>query len=589
MDLFSNQLMNHHRIGQLLQARYQIVQSLGEGVFGQTYIAVNRDDPKNPQCVIKNLKSNRFPPGYLDTLTDCLGNKTADLHLLGSHSQISQLITCFEENEQFYLVEEFVEGHSLSAELPLNQYWQCNWTEREVIEFLEEVLGILEFIHSQGIIHGHITPENLIRRTVDGKLVLTDFACIQSTHLGLNGELPLYDIPIKLLGYLPPEQFIGQTQPNIDIYALGMIAIQALTGLEPVQLQLYPKTNQIIWRNPDISVNDHLAAVLNCMIHYDCQERFYSAGEVLHVIKEIFGESKIQFFTETIHPLSQTKIIERDNTHQQFNTRQLPPLITGMKVGLAANSLLMGLGVYSIMNNCPAYSETETLHKATQEYQTGDLHKALALAQSIPAYSNVYPEAQATIEVWQEQWQLAAKQYQIAEQALNEGRWCDVLDIAPTVPNILYWQSKINQLVQQAQTNIETQTHHLLTKAYAKATAREFSSAIEYLRQIPPKSSAGALVKEKLTEYHQKRQTRAAYFLQKANIKASMGDFNEAVNLLRKIPKNTSVYTQAQITLNKYIQKLQIQKQSKNLALDPPTSNHKYFHPENDLLEVNIR
>lgn len=581
--------MNHHMIGQLLQARYQIVQSLDAGVFGQTYIAVDLVDPENSKCVIKNLKNSSFSPSYLDNLRLCFLNETAALNLLGSHPQIPQLITCFEENEQLYLVQEFVEGHSLSVELPTHQYWGCNWTESEVVQFLEDVLGILEFVHSQGVIHCDIKPENLIRRTIDGKLVLIDFGSIQSVDLGLDGELPIDGIPVTSLGYIPPEQFIGQTQPNSDIYALGIIAIQAITGREALEFQVDPQTNEIIWRTQDISVNDYLAAVISQMIRYDCQERFQSAGEVLHILKQMFRETKIQPIAEICDEVYQRTTVESDETQPQLTSGQLPSLLTGMKVGLAANSLLMGLGVYSLMNNSPAYSETETLYKATEEYQTGDLQKALALAKSIPAHSNVYPEAQATIEEWQHQWQFAAAQYQIAEQALNERRWSDVLDVAPKVPDILYWQSKVDKLVKQAHVSIETQTHNLLSQAYEKAIAREFATAIEYLRQIPQESSAGALVQHKLAEYSEKRQIRAAYFLHNANLKASMGDFNGAVKLLRKIPQNTPVYAQAQAKLNEYTQKQQIQSQSKNVALNSTTMRNRNFHSENHLQEVNIR
>ncbi|TVP55261.1 MAG: serine/threonine protein kinase [Nodularia sp. (in: Bacteria)] len=573
--------MNHHMIGQVLQARYQIIQSLGAGVFGHTYIALDRDCPENSKCVIKNLISNSFPPSYLDTLRLCFLCETATLHHLGSHPQIPKLITCFEENEQSYLVQEFIEGHSLSEELPINQYWRCVWSEIEVVELLEDVLGILKFVHSQGVIHCDIKPENLIRRTVDNKLVLIDFGSIHSASLGLDGQLPIDEIPLNSLGYIPPEQFIGQTQPNSDIYALGMLAIQALTGRDPLQLPVDPETNEYIWRTPDISVNDYLAVILSQMICYDSQDRFQSADEVLHILNQMVKEGEI-------------KSEKTDDTHQPFTSGKLSPLLTGMKVGLAANSLLMGLGVYSLINNSPAYSGTEILYKATEEYQMGDLDKALALAKSIPAHSNVYPEAQATIEEWQHQWQFAAKQHQIAEQALNESRWSDVLDVAPKVPDILYWQSKVDKLVEKSKNNIEIQTYNLLAQAYEKAIDREFSTAIEYLRQIPPETAAGALVQEKLAEYNEKRQIRAAYFLHNANIKASIGDLNGAVKFLRKVPKNTPVYAQAQSKLNEYTQEQQRRIKNKDVALNSfssqnATTRNEKFYPENYLQEVNIR
>ncbi|WP_414528277.1 protein kinase domain-containing protein [Nodularia chucula] len=581
--------MNYHMIGKVLQGRYQIVQSIGEGVFGEKYIAIDQNHPDKAKCVIKNLETTSLSPSELDILRLSFLTETVTLDILGNHPQIPQLIAFFEEDQQFYLVQEFIIGHSLTTELPVNQYWGCIWNEAEVVELLQDILQILEFIHSQGVIHCDIKPENLIRNTVTGKLVLIDFSFIQTTDQDKHENLPIDRIPLNSLGYIAPEQFIGQIQPNSDIYSLGIIAIKALTGIEPLQLKVDPQTHELIWRTPDILVDDYLAAVLSQMIRYDYRERFQSTDELIYVVQHMAQESKIQPVIKTRHQVNQNSGAKTDHTEKQSLSGQLSPLFTGMKVGLAANSLLMGLGVYSVTNNYPAYSETETLYKATEEYQTGDIEKALALVKSIPAYSNVYPEAQAIIEEWEQQWQIAAEQYQIAEQALNERRWSDVLDVAPKLPDILYWQSKVDQLVQQAQVNIETETQNLLSQAYEKAIAREFSTAIEYLRQIPPESSAGALVQEKLAEYNEKRQIRAAYFLYNAQMKASVGDFNGAVKFLRKVPKNTPVYAQAQAKINEYTQKQQRRNNSKNLALNLPNPTSNNFHPENYLQEVNIR
>ena len=564
--------MTHHMIGRVLQGRYQIIQSLGAGVFGQTYIAVDTDYPDNPKCVVKQLKVSSSQSSYLDILRLRFLTETETLKRLGRHQQIPEFIACFEEHERFYLVQEYIEGHALTAELPIDEQWGSLWSESEVIEFLKDVLGILEFVHSQGVIHCDIKPENLIRRAVDGKLVLIDFGSIVPIDFDMNAELPIYRIPVTSLGYIPPEQFIGKTQPNSDIYSLGMIAIQGLTGLEPLQLKVDTSTNESAWRSQNTPVSDYLAAVLSQMIRYDSLNRFQSASEVLRVLKQIVLETPQT--VETTYTIAEAAVKD-DNSNQYSASGKSSPLLTGMKVGLAANSLLMGFSVYSLANSSPAHSETDTLYKATEEYQAGDLQEAIALVKSIPSYSNVYPEAQATIEEWQQQWQVAAQHYQAAEQALNQGRWSEVLRIAPKVPDILYWQSKTDQLVQQAHIKIEAETKYLLAKAYEMAGAKEFSIALEYLRQIPEESSAGALVQKKLAEYNKKRQIRAAYFLHNANKKASVGDFNSAVKFLSKIPKDTQVYAQAQIKLNEYTQKQRLQTQSQNLAVNHVSAVHK--------------
>ncbi len=596
--------MSHHIIGKLLQGRYQIVQSLGAGVFGQTYIAVDVDYPDNPKCVIKQIKVSSSESGYLEMLRLLFLTETETLKLLGSHHQIPGFIACFEENERFYIVQEHIQGHELTAELPIAQQWGSLWSEREVVEFLIDVLGILEFVHSQGVIHCDIKPENLIRRSSDAygkgealcKLVLIDFGSIQSIDFGIGAELPIHRIPVTSLGYIPPEQFIGETQPNSDIYALGMIAIQALTGLEPLQLKVDHYTNEIFWRSQNTPVNDYLAAVLSQMIRYNYQDRFQSAGEVLRVLKQIVWETQPPLLEADSQSFVEAAI--EDNNFQNPESGKSSPLLTGMKVGLAANSLLMGFGVYSLVNTAPAYSETDTLYKATKEYQAGDLQEAIALAKSIPSHSNVYPEAQATIGEWQQEWQVAAQQHQIAQIAFHESRWSDVLHAAAKVPNILYWQSKTDKLVQKASVNIEAQTQDLLTKAYEKAEIKDFSAALQYLRQIPQESRAGALVQEKLAEYNRKRQIRAAYFLQKAYKKASIGDFDRAVKFLRNIPQDTLVYAQAQVKLNEYTQKQRVLADNQKVASGKLTNSSvpknsatriEYLQGLNYLQEVNIR
>ncbi|PLZ88095.1 serine/threonine protein kinase [Fischerella thermalis CCMEE 5198] len=586
--------MAHHMIGKVLQGQYQIVQSLGAGVFGQTYIAINVEQPNHPKCVIKQLKVSSSQPAYLQSLRLHFLTETETLRYLGHHDQIPQLIACFEENERFYLVQEFIEGHALTTELPINQRAGYLWTESEIIQFLQDVLGILNFVHSQGVIHCDVKPENLIRRTCDGKLVLIDFGSIQPINFGIDTVLPIYRVPVTSLGYIPPEQFIDQTQPNSDIYAVGMIAIQALTGLSPLQLKIDPHSNEFIWRSHQTPVSDYLAAILSQMIRYNYKDRFQSASEILRALEQM----SLEYSQAQTNQLQSTVLRDSTDEEDHFARRDAsvksPPLLTGMRVGLVANSLVVGFGVYSLMNS-PAYSETETLYKATEEFQSGDLEKAIALAKSIPENSNVYPEAQTTIEEWQNQWQLATEQYLLAKKALDEGQWSEAIHAASQVPDILYWQSKTDQIVEQAKAKIETQTNSLLARAYEKAAVKDFSTALTYLQQVPKETSATDLVKQKLTEYHQKQQIRAIFLLQQAYNKAQIGEFETAVKFLQQVPENSSVYATAKAKLEEYTQKQRLQTKNQKVApskviaaISKETSMRESFDPSTLLQEVNI-
>ncbi|MGB7380354.1 MAG: serine/threonine-protein kinase [Rivularia sp. (in: cyanobacteria)] len=551
--------MTNYMIGKVLQERYQIVQSLGAGVFGQTYISVDIEHPNNPKCVVKQLKVTSLQPSFLQDLRLRFLTETRTLKHLGHHKQIPQLISCFEENERFYLVQEFIEGHSLSAELPENKNPEYLWSENGVVNFLKDVLSVLQYVHSQGVIHCDVKPENLIRRVRDGKLVLIDFGSIQPVDFGADEVLPIYSIPVTSLGYIPPEQFIGQTQPNSDIYALGMIAIQALTGLTPLQLKKHPSNNEVLWRSRNTAVSDYVAAVISKMVRYKHQERFKTTSDVLQALKQIPIDPASQIIDAEYTVYSDAP---QNNSYfrssKKSDLEDSSPLLTGMKIGLAANSVIIGFGAYSLMNNSPVLGENQTLSEAQKEFQSGDLQGAIALAKSIPSDSNVYPEAQATIGEWQQEWQVAAQKYEAAKIAAEQKRWGDVINHTVDLPDILYWQTKTDVLAKKARAYIELQKDEYLAKAYEKAAEKDFSTALHYLRQIPRESSGGDLIAEKLAEYEQKQLVRATYLLQQAYNQAELGKFDTAIQYLQKVPEDTPVFAKARVKLAEYSSKKRI-------------------------------
>lgn len=162
-------------IGQLLAGHYKVLKVLGEGGFGQTYIVEDTHLPGNPKCVLKHLKTTSTDPEILETASTLFEKEAETLQQLGNHDQIPRLLAYFEEKQEFYLVQEFIDGHPLSKELLAGK----KWTESQIIEMLLEVLEILEFVHSQGVIHRDIKPDNIIRRASDQKLVLIDFGAIK--------------------------------------------------------------------------------------------------------------------------------------------------------------------------------------------------------------------------------------------------------------------------------------------------------------------------------------------------------------------------------------------------------------------------
>ncbi|MBD2342281.1 protein kinase [Calothrix sp. FACHB-156] len=271
-------------IGKLLDHRYQVIEVLATGGFGQTYIAQDTRRPGNPICVVKHLKPSSSDPKVFETAKRLFNSEAETLEVLGNHDQIPRLLAYFDENQEFYLVQEFIEGNTLSEELSPDKHW----SENQVMHLLQEVLGILEFVHSQGVIHRDIKPDNIIRRASDNKLVLVDFGAVKQlrTNLITSGGQPTATVVIGTPGYMPTEQGQGKPRPNSDIYSLGIIAIQALTGLAANTLQEDPNTGELLWQHL-VSVNPQLAAVLNKMVRYHFKDRYQNATEALQACREL--------------------------------------------------------------------------------------------------------------------------------------------------------------------------------------------------------------------------------------------------------------------------------------------------------------
>ncbi|MFM7886738.1 MAG: protein kinase domain-containing protein [Pseudanabaena sp.] len=270
-------------IGQLLDGRYRIASKLGEGGFGHTYLAHDTRIPNEPLCVVKHLKPASDDREYLKVANRLFTNEAKILAKLGVHDRIPRLLAYFEQSGEFYLVEEFVEGRSLELEL-VRGY---RMGETQVIQILDDLLNILEYIHSQGVIHRDLKPDNIIRRKSDGKLVLIDFGAIKQVQNQMVQEgQTVATVAIGSLGYMPSEQAQGKPRPSSDLYATGVIGIQALTGLQPRELQEDYQTGELIWQHL-VPNKTGLVEVLTKMTRYHYKERYESASEIRKVLANL--------------------------------------------------------------------------------------------------------------------------------------------------------------------------------------------------------------------------------------------------------------------------------------------------------------
>lgn len=222
-------------LGHLIADRYQILEVLGSGNMTKTYLVKDLHHPDYAKCVIKHLIPSQADSDWLTASSQLFAKEAESLKTLGSHSNIPKLLDYFEHQEAFYLVQEFIDGHPLSAELTIGERWEV----AEVLQFLKDMLTLLVFVHDQGMIHRDVKPSNIMRRQSDNQLVLIDFGAVKQVPARqpkADGKTSV-TVVVGTPGYMSSEQANGKPQPNSDVYSLGMIAIQALTGLLPRQLR----------------------------------------------------------------------------------------------------------------------------------------------------------------------------------------------------------------------------------------------------------------------------------------------------------------------------------------------------------------
>ncbi|MBN3923202.1 serine/threonine-protein kinase [Nostoc sp. NMS4] len=317
----------------LLDGRYVTTKLLGRGGFGAAFLARDRRIPGMRQCVVKqfqpagNLSLNQLQQAQL-----MFEREAEVLSQLGNdHEQIPDLFAFFpvivnglqpgQQDQFFYLVQEYIDGQNLEEELAQ----QGKFSEQQVLEVLQEILKVLKFVHHRGIIHRDIKPSNIMRRR-DGRLFLLDFGAVkQVTNVALGSAAS--STGIYSMGFAPPEQMAGgQVFPSTDLYALAVTIIILLTNQEAVQL-LDAYSNQWKWRS-QVSVNPHLADILDKMLLPAANQRLQSAQDVLDALNSQADQAPIQINSPSVKlppqpPNSSPVVPRRPPTQPAFSTLEL--------------------------------------------------------------------------------------------------------------------------------------------------------------------------------------------------------------------------------------------------------------------------
>ena len=274
-------------LGKILRGRFKIVDKIGGGGFGDTYLAVDLDYVPQRQCVVKHLSPRNSHPEAVAIAKRLFKEEAKSLSSLGEHDRIPRLYAYIEETPEFYLVQEFISGHSLDTEIESGK----KWSEAETVSFLKELLEVLAVVHRNNKIHRDIKPANIMRRD-DGKLFLIDFGAVKelvTVDRNGNTNIRASDLTITIGSryFMSPEQAQGKPEKCSDIYAVGKLAIKALTGLSFAELDelLIDADNFMqILALQQVKISSHLESILRRMIQFNPSERYPDASATLEAL-----------------------------------------------------------------------------------------------------------------------------------------------------------------------------------------------------------------------------------------------------------------------------------------------------------------
>jgi serine/threonine protein kinase len=316
----------------ILDSLYVPQRPLSRGAFGTTFQAlVLRSSPIKHQCVVKRLQ----PPVHLNSsqleavtrafrreaeVLDRLGDRHAqiptlyaycELHVtddvrqnLGNVSGEGEIAPQPHVQEFFYLVQEFVDGEDLRQEI----VQRGKFSEAEVVDVLQQILRVLQFVHDNNAIHRDIKPDNIVRDRATGKLFLIDFGAVKQVAAGVSAQS---SIVFGTQGYAPPEQVSGEpVYPSTDLYALGVTCLYLLTGQKPQELMESATRhwNWRVWATP----SDRLAAILDRMVMSAPGDRFESAGEVLAALSGEMPTGAIALVTGGLNTQPMSNPVQTD-------------------------------------------------------------------------------------------------------------------------------------------------------------------------------------------------------------------------------------------------------------------------------------
>ncbi|MCB0158896.1 MAG: protein kinase [Caldilineaceae bacterium] len=205
---------------------YTGIAKIGEGGFGEVYRARDKNLDREVALKVPHEELLRDPA----FVTQFQNEARVAARL--EHTNIVRIYR-IDEIENIPLIEmELVDGKTL-AELIREK---GRYTPEEALAVIKSVCAALDFAHEKGVIHRDIKPQNILVRTQDQRVMVTDFGLARATESSFQASLSSSNVVVGTFRYMPPEQAnrkLGEIGPRSDIYSLGVVLYEMLTGRAP--------------------------------------------------------------------------------------------------------------------------------------------------------------------------------------------------------------------------------------------------------------------------------------------------------------------------------------------------------------------
>jgi serine/threonine protein kinase len=511
------------RRGTLVDNRYRIQRVLGQGGFGRTYL-VSDQRRFDEFCVLKEFVPNTTAQYLIQRARELFQREAKILYEL-DHPQIPKFLAWFEENERLFLIQEYVDGKTYSDLLRDRISQGKTFSETEVIQWLKDVLPVLDYLHSCNIIHRDISPDNLMLPSLGTKPVLIDLGVVKQVMSEVrSGSLRStantgYALLVGKVGFSPPEQIdLGQCYPSSDLYALAVSVLVLLTGKQPNE-----QVNREAWFGDDLKISDRLARIIAKMLAENPLDRYQSAKAVLHELQQLsfdYAPQPVHLPTATPNPshkstLLQAKTVlqERGKKAQKIDFSKIFPLnFKFSPMGSIATSIMVSVLLFgglsltflspyiavvcNVLDNCAKDKEYEAIY-AHEVSQGKQLLLEIEQTQSIEALKDIREKLSLSM-IQLSRIPQNAQIYSASKEAM--GDYQNLLEIV---------QNKLDKenLAEQQLTSIDRLTNEATRTTdtadtivqYQKAKA-EWQKVQRQLQTVPSDASVNDKVQEQLAQ-----------------------------------------------------------------------------------------